>query len=61
MKFNNVFIKKYGGMELSLKEINSITFGIYSPEEIIKQSVVKIDSNKLHGENSVYDERMGIL
>jgi DNA-directed RNA polymerase beta' subunit len=48
-------------MEISLKEINSITFGIYSPEEIINQSVVKIDSNKLHGENSVYDERMGIL
>ena len=48
-------------MEISLKEINSITFGIYSPEEIINQSVVRIDSNKLHGENSVYDERMGIL
>jgi hypothetical protein len=48
-------------MDISVKEINSITFGIYSPEEIIKQSVVRIDSNKLHGENSVYDERMGIL
>lgn len=48
-------------MENSVQEIESILFGVYSPEEIIKNSVVQITSNKLGGDNSVYDERMGIL
>lgn len=47
--------------EKTCKEIDSITFGIFSPEEILKQSVCKVFSNKLSGEGSVYDERMGTL
>lgn len=43
-------------------EIDSITFGVYSTEEILKMSVVEVNSNKLTTEkNSVYDERMGVL
>jgi DNA-directed RNA polymerase beta' subunit len=47
--------------EQSCKEIESITFGIFSPEEIKKQSVCLVQSNKLQGKESVYDERMGTL
>jgi len=43
-------------------EIESVTFGVYSTEEILKMSVVEINSSKLTNEkNSVYDERMGVL
>jgi DNA-directed RNA polymerase beta' subunit len=42
-----------------VKEIGSIIFGIYSPKEIIDMSVCKVDSNKLTGRGTVYDERMG--
>lgn len=45
----------------SLQEINSITFGIYSPEEIISFSTCKIDNPKKEGYGSVYDFRMGSL
>jgi DNA-directed RNA polymerase beta' subunit len=48
-------------MDIPLKEIECIIFGIFSPEEIRSQSVVKVFSNKFYGENSVYDERMGTL
>ena len=45
-----------------IKEIESITFGVYSTEEILRMSVAEINSNKLNSDkNSVYDERMGIL
>ena len=39
--------------------IDSIHFGILSPNEIKKMSVVEIFSNKLMGPNSIYDEAMG--
>lgn len=42
-------------------EIESILFGIYSPEEVISSSVVHVSSNKTSGEGSVYDERMGSM
>lgn len=41
------------------REIESIAFGIYSAEDIIKMSVVEINNNKKTGANSVYDLRMG--
>lgn len=44
-----------------IKDIQSIQFGIASPEEIIRQSVCKIDSSKLAGQGTVYDERMGSM
>jgi len=43
------------------RDIESITFGILSSEEIKAMAVCKIDSTKLTGPNSVYDERMGSL
>ena len=46
-------------MDHDTKEISSITFGIYSAEEIIKMSVCKVDIAKKSGYGSVYDERMG--
>ena len=42
-----------------ITEIKSITFGIFSHEEITKMSVCKIDSAKKSGYGTVYDERMG--
>jgi len=46
---------------LPIKDIQSIQFGIASPEEIIRQSVCRIDSSKLAGPGTVYDERMGSM
>ena len=43
------------------REIKSISFGVYSPEEILKLSMCKIDSNKKIGPGSVYDLRMGAI
>ena len=40
-------------------EIDSIIFGVLSPEDILKISVCNVTTNKLIGEGSVYDERMG--
>lgn len=48
-------------VDLSTKELNTVAFGIDSPEEIVKRSVVEITSSKLTGVNSVYDERLGTL
>ena len=48
-------------MSNKIKEIGYIQFGLYSSEEVIKNSVCKITNNKLTGEGSVYDERMGTL
>lgn len=42
-----------------IKEIDRIIFGILSAKNIIDMSVCKIDSSKLIGPNTVYDERMG--
>jgi DNA-directed RNA polymerase beta' subunit len=39
--------------------IDSIEFGILSPEDIKNMSVVRIFSNKLSGPNSIYDDAMG--
>jgi DNA-directed RNA polymerase beta' subunit len=44
---------------IEVHDIASIQFGIYTPEEIKKISVCKIDNSKLTGTNSVYDNRMG--
>ena len=44
-----------------VKDIEYIQFGVSSPEDIIKQSVCKIDSSKLNGDGSVYDARMGSM
>ena len=46
-------------MSNEIQEIGKIIFGIYSPEEIKKMAVVEINSTKLSGIGSVYDERMG--
>jgi DNA-directed RNA polymerase beta' subunit len=46
-------------MATDIKEIASINFGIYSPEEILNMSVCKIDNPKKLGYGSVYDPRMG--
>lgn len=46
-------------MDQDTLEIQSITFGIYSAEEIRKMSVCKLDSAKRSGPNTVYDPKMG--
>ncbi len=46
-------------MDLDTREIASITFGIYSTQEILDMSVCKLDNPKKSGYGSVYDERMG--
>lgn len=43
----------------SCKEIKSITFGIYSPDEIRKLSVCCVNNTKKTGYGSVYDPKMG--
>lgn len=40
-------------------EIDSITFGVYSPEEILNMAVCQLDSVKKSGPGTVYDPRMG--
>ena len=42
-----------------IKEIDEIIFGILSAKEIVDMSVCKVDTNKLTGPGSVYDDRMG--
>jgi DNA-directed RNA polymerase beta' subunit len=44
---------------INTREIEKISFGLYSPEEILKMSVCKIDIQKKSGYGSVYDYRMG--
>jgi DNA-directed RNA polymerase subunit A' len=49
-------------MQQDIREIDNITFGIYSPEEIMKMAVCKIDNTKLNGDlGSVYDPRLGTI
>jgi len=45
----------------SLCELDYIQFGLYSAQDILKQSVCEVSHMKLTGPNSVYDERMGTL
>jgi DNA-directed RNA polymerase beta' subunit len=47
-------------MDTEVKEIEYVNFGMFSSEEILKISVLKIDSTRLAGANSVHDERLGI-
>lgn len=42
-------------------EIESIIFGIYSSEQVISESVAHVNNNKMTGEGSVYDDRMGTM
>ena len=50
-----------------IREIDEITFGIYSSEEIRELSVCKVDSSKIcstdknTGYSTVYDPRMGTI
>ena len=47
-------------MNQQIREIDSITFGVYSPEEVMNMSVCKIYSPKKNIANgTVYDPRMG--
>jgi DNA-directed RNA polymerase beta' subunit len=48
-------------MNHEIREIDSVTFGIFSPEECLNMSVCKIDSAKkgTGGVGTVYDPRMG--
>jgi DNA-directed RNA polymerase beta' subunit len=46
---------------MDFRDLESLQFGIYSSDEIIKNSVCEVNSVKLTGPNSVYDERMGII
>jgi DNA-directed RNA polymerase subunit A' len=49
-------------MDQDIREIESITFGVYSPEEIMKMAVCEVNNTKINGEpNSVYDPRMGVI
>jgi DNA-directed RNA polymerase beta' subunit len=45
--------------DVEIHDVESIEFGIFTPEEIRAMAVCKIDSSKLTGPGSVYDERMG--
>lgn len=44
-----------------LREIEGITFGIYSAQEILDMSVCKLDCAKKSGTGTVYDPRMGSI
>lgn len=46
-------------MDKNVGEINSIEFGILSADDILAMSVVEVNSSKLVGPNSIYDEKMG--
>lgn len=48
-------------MHRNAREIESMTFGVLSPEEIKAMAVCKVDNTKLTGPGSVYDPRMGTL
>ena len=45
---------------MEIREIEYVNFGVFSAKEIVKMSVAKIDTTKLSGYGSVYDDRMGI-
>jgi DNA-directed RNA polymerase beta' subunit len=47
--------------QLDVHDIEKVIFGILSAEEIKSMAVCKLDSTKLSGPGSVYDERMGCV
>ena len=44
---------------MDTREIESITFGIYSTDEVLAMAVCKLENAKKTGYGSVYDDRMG--
>jgi len=46
---------------MEIRDLDYIQFGIYSHENVIKNSVCEITNPKLTGSNSVYDERLGVM
>jgi DNA-directed RNA polymerase beta' subunit len=46
-------------MDYDTREIESITFGIYSAEEVLNMAVCKLDNVRKSGPGSIYDPRMG--
>jgi len=46
-------------MNQDTREIESISFGVYSHDEILNMSACKVCSNKRSGSGTVYDGRMG--
>ena len=48
-------------MEQDIREIESITFGVYSTKDILNMSVAKIDNTKLLGPGTVYDSCLGTI
>jgi DNA-directed RNA polymerase beta' subunit len=48
-------------MSIDIHDISCMEFGVLSADEIRQMSVCKIDSIKLNGIGSVYDERMGCI
>lgn len=53
---------KTNDLLLDVREIESITFGIFSTSDILKMAVAEINSTKLTGGlGTVYDDRMGTI
>jgi DNA-directed RNA polymerase beta' subunit len=48
-------------MDEFVYDIEKISFGVYSPDEIKKMSVCLVDNPKKTGYGTVYDERMGTI
>ena len=46
---------------MNYKQINSIDFSHWSGQDIKNYSVVEVKESKLNGENSVNDDRLGII
>lgn len=54
--------EKYEPVPLThINDISSVKFGIFSAEEILKLSVCQVNSSKICGPNTIYDERMGMI
>ena len=47
--------------EDNIQEISSITFGVYSSQDVIDMAACKVENTKKTGYGSVYDERMGTI
>lgn len=47
-------------MSADVRDVNSIEFGVLSAEDIKNMALCKVDSTKLTGPNTVYDDRMGV-
>lgn len=48
-------------MSIDIHDISCMEFGVLSPDEMRNMSVCKVDSIKLNGIGSIYDERMGCI